>query len=265
VNTVAGSGLAGSTETFDASTVDYDRDGDQDVWIGYHDQGGKLWRNDGSGIYTRVAAAAWPKYDPVSGKVPDRHQCVWADVDLDGRPDSYCAVGRGGNNDVKTGKDNELWLQRTPGAFTDVGTAWGVGDLCGRSHYAAFLDANGDRYPDLFVGNAAPRDVAGDPCSDPAKGLGDERIKLCLNQNGTGFRQVTGLGIGGNGGTRCAEVVDYDRDGWQDLLACGPRACSYGTTTPAAGSRTRPRHRDWTSSAAMRPSATWTAMGTRTW
>jgi hypothetical protein len=220
VDTVGTSGLAATTETWEATPVDYDRDGDQDVWIGYHDQGGKLWRNDGRGSYVRVAATAWPHIN-ADGKIPDRHYCAWADVDRNGLPDAYCAAGRGGMNLVKTGKDNELWLQTSVGQFSDVGTAWGIGDVCGRSHYVAFLNANGDAYPDLFVGNAPPRDVIGDPCDDPANGLTSELNKLFLNQSGTGFRAVTNWGIGSNGGTRCAEVADFNRDGWDDLLICG--------------------------------------------
>ena len=128
---VAASGLAATTETWEASPVDYDGDGDQDVWIGYHDQGGKLWRNNGPNAagqitYTRVAAAAWPVTVP---GVPfiDRHDCRWADIDRNGRPDAYCAAGRGTANGVKNGRDNELWLQTGAGVFTDVADAWNVG------------------------------------------------------------------------------------------------------------------------------------------
>lgn len=221
VNVVGPTGLSGAAETWDATPVDFDRDGDEDVWIGYHDQGGKLWRNDGNGTYTRAAASAWPRVNS-DRKIPDRHYCAWADVDRDGRLDSYCGVGRGGANAVKTGKDNELWLQSAPGQFTDVGTQWGLGDVCGRSHYVAFLDANGDVYPDLFVGNAPPRQVAGDPCDNPANGLPNEESKLFLNQGGTGFGYARGMGISGNGGARCAEVTDINGDGWEDLMVCGP-------------------------------------------
>ena len=49
---------------------------------------------------------------------------------------------------MKTGKDNELWLQTAVGRFSEVGTAWGVVTFR-RSHYVAFLNANGDSYPDL--------------------------------------------------------------------------------------------------------------------
>jgi hypothetical protein len=214
VDTVSDSGLFVATETWEATPVDYDGDGDQDVWIGYHDQGGKLWGNNGSGVYT--LAHTWPRRN-AENRVPDRHDCDWADVDRNGLPDAYCAAGRSGNNLVKNGQDNELWLQGPAGQFTDVGTAWGIGDECGRSHYVAFLRANADAWPDLFVGNATPRAVA-DPCDNPANGLPDEEMKLYLNQSGTGFRQVRNWGITGFGGVRFAEVADYNRDGWDDLL-----------------------------------------------
>ena len=234
---MAGSGLASSLETWDATVVDYDGDGDQDVWVGYHDQGGRLFRNNGAGVYTRVAAAAWPRVN-ADGMIPDRHLCAWADVDRNGLVDAYCSAGRGGQNLVKTGKDNELWLQTGVGQFSEVGTAWGVGDVCGRSHYVAFLNANGDSYPDLFVGNASPRAVTGDPCDNPANGLPNEQSKLFLNQAGAGFRAVGNWGITGYGGTRCAEVVDVNRTVGTTCWSAVTRRPSCTAATAARGSPT---------------------------
>jgi hypothetical protein len=105
--------------------------------------------------------------------------------------------------------------------IVEVGTQWGMGDLCGRSHYLRFLEANGDGWVDLVVGNAPPRPVTGDPCDDPANGLPNEESKLFLNVAGQRFQQApASFGIGGYWGVRCLEVVDWNRDGWQDLLAC---------------------------------------------
>ncbi len=88
-DTAPQAGLAVKSKTWSADGVDTNDDGDQDVWIIYHGQGGKLRRNEGSGTYRRVAKAAWPATNP-DGRTIDRHDCAWADVDLNGRLDSYC-------------------------------------------------------------------------------------------------------------------------------------------------------------------------------
>jgi enediyne biosynthesis protein E4 len=226
VDRAAAAGLYAFDKSWAAAPVDYDGDGDQDVLIGYHQWTSKLWSNNGNGVFTRVAADAWPRLNS-EGKVPDRHDCAWADVDRDGRPDAYCSAGRNQSNLVKYGMDNELWLQRTPGHFTEVGTAWGVGDLCGRGRHVTFINANGDEFPDLFLGNSVPRKVS-DPCDNPANGLPNELSKIFLNNGGTGFTYWAGSGIAISGpGQRCAEVLDFNHDGWDDLLAC-----RFATQTP---------------------------------
>lgn len=215
-------GIYSFSKTWAATPADYDSDGDEDVWVGYHVQGGgKLWSNDGDGTYTRVASSAWPAQNDGQGLPTDRHDCAWADVDLDGRPDSYCSAGRHLENLVKASyQDNELWLQRSPGVFTDVATQWGLGDPCGRGRHVRFLYANNDAYPDLFVGNAVPRKVS-DPCDNSANGLPNEESKLFINTGGTGFRYAPEfIRFGSGPGQRCAEVLDYDGDGDEDLLAC---------------------------------------------
>ena len=213
-------GLRAVSRTYSATAVDYDRDADEDVWIGYHAQGGRLWSNLGNGTYRRVAPAAWPKSNS-AGKQIDRHDCAWADVDRNGRPDAYCSTGRFVGNHVKYGRDNELWLGRRRG-FQEVGTAWGVGDVCGRGRQVTFLHANADRYPDLFLGNEVPRADPADPCNKPGNTLPNERGKVFINTGGTGFRYNARFWDFGTGpGSGCAEVIDVDGDGWQDLLTCG--------------------------------------------
>ncbi len=220
VDTAEAAGLFTVEESWESEPVDYDNDGDDDVWIGYHDQGGALLQNDGNGAYTRVAEDAFPRVN-AAGRIPDRHDCAWADVDANGLPDAYCTAGRGTNNPVKVDRENELWLQQGVGEFVEVGHDWAVGELCGRSHYAAFFDANGDDFPDLFVGNVPPRDDPDDPCDDPAAGLPNEEAKLYLNEGGSALVYDQTMGIGGYGGERCAEVSDVNGDGRDDLLLCG--------------------------------------------
>ncbi|GEM_PF-6854792 len=71
----AQAGVSGTTETRDASTVDYNNDGLEDVYIGQHDQGSKLMRNNGDGTYTQVANATWTRFN-TNKKIVDRHQCA---------------------------------------------------------------------------------------------------------------------------------------------------------------------------------------------
>src|SRR5687767_13775404 len=103
-------GLYVSTQTWSSTAVDYDVDGLQDVWVGFHQWGGRLFRNNGNGTYTRVALNAWPRTNSQGG-IADRHDCAFADVDGNGLPDAYCSTGRNQSNYVKGAtRDNELWL-----------------------------------------------------------------------------------------------------------------------------------------------------------
>lgn len=220
--------LPSFNNTWAAQPVDYNNDGDQDVWIGYHQAGvvkgtqggGRLWRNNGDGTYTWVARNAWPRIKP-NGKQPDRHDCTFADFDHNGLVDSYCSAGRNESNLVKFGMENELWLQDSVGTFTEHGVAWGVGDVCGRGRFVTTLDANGDGWADIFLGNETGRNVT-DACDNPNNGYPNEEAKLFLNNaNGTGFTYAPQfIRFGAGPGQRCAEAFDYDGDGWDDLIAC---------------------------------------------
>jgi hypothetical protein len=213
VDVAARAGIAAtSTTTWSAAPFDYDRDGRQDVLIGYHPVK-KLWRNKGDGTYEQVPANAWQRTGT------DRHNCAWADVNRNGRPDVYCSAGRGLKNRVKhAGIDNELWLQGRDGEFSEVGTAWRAGDRCGRGRSVAFIRANADAYPDLFVGNQRPRGIKDDPCDSAPN---SEHSKILINKGGAGFRHAPRFFPYGAGhGARCAEVLDFDGDGWEDLFTC---------------------------------------------
>jgi hypothetical protein len=228
VDVAASAGLRDAhTRTWSATPGDFNGDGAQDVLINYHGLadgkrivGAKLWRNRGSGGYRRVAPYLFPSETPRGGFI-DRHNCDWADVDRNGRTDVYCSAGRTEQNIVKHRRDNELWLQDRRGRFREVGTAWGVGDPCGRGRVVTFLHANRDRYPDLFVGNDEPRRVP-DVCNHSAR-LPSERSKLFLNVGGHGFRRAPRFWNSRRAGqgARCAEVLDFNGDGWQDLFTCG--------------------------------------------
>lgn len=218
VDVIANTGLESTSESWSSTPTDYDGDGFQDVLIGYHDHGAKLFRNDGNGTFTRVAPTAWPEFWPPMNRL-DRHGCAPGDVDGNGRMDYYCTIGRTLANQVKTASnDNELWIQQPGGGFTDVGSTWLVGDPRGRGRAAVFIDANRDGFKDLYVTNELPRS------DDEDGGAGGEN-KFFLNVGGTALVRAPRFGLDrfvGKG--TCVQKMDFNHDGWPDIFVCGADA-----------------------------------------
>lgn len=193
--------------SYGAYPHDFNRDGLEDVMLVPHvTRPGRLYRNDG-GRFTQVEVSTFTKRD--------RHGCAWADVNQDGFPDMYCTIAAGGGTGVKA---NELWIQGPAGAFTNKVESYGVADPYGRGREAAFIDVNHDAYPDLYVSNEYPRK---DGIPSPNR--------LFINEGGRTFRSAAEYGldvevgiISGYVGT-CVQAIDFDGDGWEDLLVCGKR------------------------------------------
>lgn len=198
VDRSSSAGISQNTKSYGTYVHDFDRDGDQDFLYNRH--GGTamvLYVNDGSGTFTQ-RTTDFP--------LNDRHDCVWARIDRDARPDFYCAVGATGGQLMKA---NELWLQTTNGAFTSVQGAWGAADRWGRGREPALFDANNDGHLDLFVGNHYPR-------SDDRS----TRNRFYIQRPAGTFRSAPEYGIDRQIGGQCAEPADFNRDGFTDLLVC---------------------------------------------
>jgi FG-GAP-like repeat len=193
-------GIFEVNHTYGAYAQDFDSDGRQDVLINRH-YGGRLllYHNDG-GTFSPVNRGPFKLRDP--------HDCDWADVDQDGLPDFYCTAGglKGGNGP----NNNGLWLQQPGGGFVKRADEYGVEDRFGRGRDTTFIDVNGDPFPDLYVGNAQPR-------QDGRRGAN----QLFINEGGQGFRRAGGYGVNRPIGGNTVEAADYDRDGDEDLLVCG--------------------------------------------
>ena len=196
-------------ETWEATPVDFDGDGDQDVWIGYHDQGGKLWRNNGR------ASTAWrpclaPGQPPRA--MPDRHYCAWADVDRNGLLDTYCAAGRGGQNLVKTGQGQRVVAAASPGQFTDVGPH-GESATCAGGVTTSPSSRERRRVARPVRRRRHPARRVSDPCDDPRTGCRTSyeavpqpgRDRVCARRPAIGINGTAGLAV-----PRC---LDLNRDG----------------------------------------------------
>ena len=141
--------------SYTIAVADVNHDGWPDVLIGHHgSRPAELFMNqpDGSG-------GTWG-FEPVFRLVddihdrPDRHGCIFGDPNLDHMIDILCMKGA---RQGLAKKWNELWYQGPKGTWTDKAHRWGVEDVWGRGRHAAWIDLNGDRWPDLFLGNDEPR------------------------------------------------------------------------------------------------------------
>jgi hypothetical protein len=122
--------------------------------------------------------------------------------------DVYCDQGAS-NVQGSVVKANNLYIQQADGSFLDEATAMGVDDPYGRGRDLTFIDANGDVYPDLFVGNVGGR----------TDGLPSHNW-IFINDAGTGFHPDGSQAIEAHAGAHCAIPRDVTADGWQDLLVC---------------------------------------------
>jgi VCBS repeat protein len=194
-------GLDPQILSFGIQVRDYDDDGWDDLLLMHHSGPTQLMHNTGGGGFELATRLV----DTIHEK-KDRHDCAWGDVNQDGMDDIYCTKGAHLGTAMKW---NELWMQGPAGTYTDEAAAYGVTDRWGRGRLAAFIDLNHDAYPDLFVGNEYPRH---DDKWSPDR--------TYLNVGGEFFTEVR-MGLTREIGARCAQVLDVDGDGWDDLLLCG--------------------------------------------
>lgn len=196
------------------AVVDYDGDGDEDVYLVNQLGPNGLYRNDGTGKFTNVT-------DEAGVGVGDRI-CVaplFADVDADGDQDLYVTSTRGGNL---------LLVNDGRGKFTDGTAAAGL-TLVAHSQSACFFDADADGDLDLFVSNTAKWTYdQRDPDDRYFRGaatLADlvasphERNVFYVNDGKGKFTDATArAGLGGSGWGGDAISFDADGDGRQDLF-----------------------------------------------
>lgn len=121
---------------------------------------------------------------------------AFLDVDGDDRLDLLLLQNAG----PKSASKNALFLQTADGKFTDASAGSGL-DVPGHWMGCAVGDVNNDGRPDVFV-----------------TGFGDAR--LLLNRGDKTFADVTSAaGVGSPLWGTSATFLDFDRDGWLDLVA----------------------------------------------
>jgi hypothetical protein len=185
--------------SFGAAVADLNGDGWPDLFIAHHWHPANLWINNKNGTFSAADVTFF-------SSITDRHDCQAADFNQDGLMDLFCSVGADRGSTVKS---NALYIQQKDQTFVDEAYQWNVSDPWGRGRHCAVLDANNDGYPDIFYG------------TDPLRPDGMPSInRFYLNTGQGSFIDSPAMGLNLNIGARSARTVDYNSDGWPDLLVC---------------------------------------------
>jgi hypothetical protein len=199
---------------------DYDGDGRDDIYFVNQLGPNALYRNNGDGTFTDVSKQA--------GVAVGDRVCVaatWADYDNSGRQSLFVTSTRGGNI---------LFKSLGNGKFQDVTKEAGL-TLAGHCQTAVFFDYDNDGYLDLLVTRTADwTQHQFDTTAHYFPGLPSlwtlasqpHEDNVLYHNNGDGtFTDVTAKsGLKGKGWSVDAAVLDYDGDGYLDVLV----TCMFG-------------------------------------
>ncbi len=182
-------GLDAQATTRQPAFIDYDQDGDLDLFVAFRDAPNRLWRNDGS-RFTDVTEEAG---------IGDPRRTVgvaWFDMDMDGDLDHHVSN--------QNGDADAFFRNNGDGTFTDVAPDLGMdwpdrGEEYG-SVGPAVTDYDNDGDLDLFIATYGP-DV------------------LWQNQgDGTFVNVAPGTVLSPDHHSTTAAWGDADNDGWPDLF-----------------------------------------------
>jgi hypothetical protein len=191
VDVAAALGVALTGVTRQVSWIDYDNDGDLDLFVAFRDRPNRLFRND-AGTFVDVSGASG------IGDPRKTVGAVWFDIDGDGDLDLFVANQNGDTNGL---------FRNDSGHFVDVAREWGVEAPRASEEFGgvgpAVADVDGDGWFDLFVANYGPS-------------------AMYLNDRGKRFVEITkDAGLVFNQHATTPSFGDYDNDGRPDLYVAG--------------------------------------------
>ena len=185
-------GLGGQLGGLNCVQADYNNDGRADIFIprgGWfrHPMRPSLLKNNGNGTFTDVTAEAGLLH-PVNSIAAQ-----WADYDNDGHLDLFVCNETG---------PSRLYRNKGNGTFEEVSRAAGIDTSAQHTKGVAWIDYDGDRFPDLFVNS-----------------LSHAGRLFRNNGNGTFAEVSKAAGIDGPRAGFSCWAFDYDNDGKPDLFA----------------------------------------------
>ncbi len=212
------SGLTESIYAMGCAVADFDNDGFDDLWVTTCLQGHRLYRNDGTGVFTDVTPNEFRR-DPRFST-----SAAWLDYDRDGLLDVFvCNYVRYRWTDDATCNQAEgyraycnpryfppqpcsLYHNEGNGRFTDVTTSAGIAQATGKALGVCVLDYDDDGWSDIVVASDTTRNLL-------FHNLRNGRFEEVAVRNGVAFtedgRTRAGMGI---------DAADPARDGRLAIL-----------------------------------------------
>jgi hypothetical protein len=198
-----------------AAALDYDNDGDQDLYIANDESRNVLFRNNGNGTFTEVGGALGVD-SPLSGMGVSA-----GDYDNDGDMDIFFTSTQGETNVLYRNlliDEGRNYSGRKKG-FIDATVDAGLGEDVGVGFFgwaAEFVDMDNDGYLDIFVNNGH-----GMADFDNPQATVGQRNQIFRNNGDGTFSDISGQ-AGGDmktfGSGRGAAFGDFDNDGDWDVL-----------------------------------------------
>lgn len=187
-------GIADPLGGWSALWVDYDNDGDGDLFVTRDGFSGiarnTLFQNRGDGTFVDVTVAMGLT------SVSDSFCAAWGDYDNDGRVDLYI-----GNGIAQKGAPNALYKNNLDGPFSDVTRAAGVDNGDGATIGVSWGDYDNDGWLDLYAANN-----------------GMDNALYRNRGNGTFEDRARAAGVTEPVFGFVSFFTDYDNDGWLDLF-----------------------------------------------
>ena len=197
---IAGIGVTMNGNGIGCCTADFDGDGDMDIVLAPSGIAPFIYyRNDGGLVFTDASLASG------LGTATDVRCLQAADIDNDGDADLYV-----GNDEAMP----NMFINNGNGTFTDLAASWGLFHIV--SNYSAgFGDYDRDGLLDLYIG------VRSDD--------GQLAPNLLYHNLGSQFLEVgASAGVDDLRPTLVGVFMDYDEDGWPDILCANDKGNVYG-------------------------------------
>lgn len=190
------------------NVADIDNDGHLDFFACHDDGLSRIWRNNGVGaLQPGDALIDLTSYDFEDFPNTDHsgnYGSVWCDIDDDGDLDLFIAKCRQFvSNPFDPRRINQLWINDGNGNFTEQGLERGI-VLYEQSWTVDFADVNNDGFFDCLITTHSAD------------------LKLLMN-DGTGYftDATSAAGLEVSGFFLQAKMVDFDNDGWVDIVYAG--------------------------------------------